>query len=64
MTKAIEEAKPPMSEPSGDCRAELLASLEREEDDAKAGRVKRMSVAELKMDLRADFERITGNKIL
>ena len=44
-------------------RAELLASLERGEADVKAGRVKRMSVAELKTDMRADFERITGYKI-
>jgi hypothetical protein len=44
-------------------RAELLASLERGEEDAKAGRVERMSVAELKADMRADFERITGYKI-
>jgi hypothetical protein len=44
-------------------KTELLASLERGEDDRKAGRVKRMSVAELKADMRADFERITGYKI-
>ena len=44
-------------------RAELLASLERGEDDVKAGRVKRMTVEELKADMRADFERITGYKI-
>ena len=44
-------------------RAELLASLERGEDDRKAGRVERMSVAELKADMRGDFERITGYKI-
>ena len=44
-------------------RAELLASLERGEDDVKAGRVKRMSVAEFKADIRADFEKITGYKI-
>ena len=44
-------------------RAELLASLERGEDDVKVGRVKRMSVADLKADMRADFERITGYKI-
>jgi hypothetical protein len=44
-------------------RAELLASLERGEEDLKAGRVKRMSAAELKADMRADFERITGYKI-
>jgi len=44
-------------------RAELLASLERGEDDVKADRVKRMTVAELKADMRADFERVTGYKI-
>jgi hypothetical protein len=44
-------------------RAELLASLERGEDDLKAGRVKRMSVAQLKADMRADFEKITGYKL-
>jgi hypothetical protein len=44
-------------------RAELLASLERGEDDAKAERVKRMTVAELKADMRADFERVTGYKL-
>jgi hypothetical protein len=44
-------------------RAELLASLERGEDDLKAGRVKRMSVAELKADMRADFQKTTGYKI-
>jgi hypothetical protein len=44
-------------------RTELLASLERGEDDSKAGRVTRMSVAALKADMRADFERITGYKI-
>ena len=44
-------------------RAELLASLERGEEDAKAGRVKRLSVAEFKAGMRADFERITGHKI-
>jgi hypothetical protein len=44
-------------------RAELLASLERGEVDRRAGRVKRMSIAELKVDMRADFERITGYKI-
>ena len=44
-------------------RAELLASLERGEDDRKAGRVKRKSVTELKADMRADFERISGYKI-
>jgi hypothetical protein len=44
-------------------RADLLASLERGEEDRKAGRVKRMSVAELKADMRADFERISGYKI-
>jgi hypothetical protein len=44
-------------------RAELLASLERGEGDVKAGRVKRMTVAELKADLRADFQKITGYKI-
>jgi len=44
-------------------RAELLASLERRAEDPKAGRVKRMSVAEFKQDMRADFEGITGYKI-
>jgi len=44
-------------------RADLLASLERGEDDVKAERVKRMSLAELKADMRADFERVTGYKI-
>lgn len=44
-------------------RAELLASLERGEADLKGGRVKRMTVAELKADMRGDFERITGYKI-
>jgi len=43
-------------------RAELLASLERGEADVKGGLVKRMSAAELKADMRADFERITGYK--
>jgi hypothetical protein len=44
-------------------RAELLGSLERGEDDVRAGRVKRMTVAELKADMRADFQKITGYKI-
>jgi hypothetical protein len=44
-------------------RAELLASLERGEEDRAAGRVKRMSVEELKADMRAEFERITGHNI-
>jgi hypothetical protein len=44
-------------------RAELLASLERGEDDLKVGRVKRVSVSELKADMRADFQKITGYKI-
>jgi hypothetical protein len=44
-------------------RAELLASLERGADDVKAERVKRMTIAELKADMRADFERVTGYKI-
>ncbi len=44
-------------------RAELLASLDRGEDDAKARPVKRMSAAEFKAEIRADFERITGYKI-
>jgi hypothetical protein len=44
-------------------RAELLASLEKGEEDAKAGRVKRMSATEFKAEMRADFERITGHKI-
>ena len=43
-------------------REELLASLTRGEDDVKAGRVRRMSVAEFKADMRADFEKITGYK--
>ena len=75
MTKTASEAKPQMPAPRAGmvieevpivteaARAELLASLERGEDDRKAGRVKRMSVAELKADMRADFERITGYKI-
>ncbi len=41
----------------------LIASLERGSRDLEAGRVKRVSVAELKADMRADFERITGYKI-
>jgi hypothetical protein len=45
-------------------RAELLASIEREEEDLKAGRVKRMSVAEFREEIRSEFERITGYKIL
>ncbi|HEY3719872.1 MAG TPA: hypothetical protein VGL41_07000 [Roseiarcus sp.] len=45
-------------------RAELLASLEKEKEDLKAGRVKRMSVAEFREEIRSDFERITGYKIL
>ena len=44
-------------------RAELLASLQRGEADLKGGRVKRMTGAELKADMRGDFERITGYKI-
>jgi hypothetical protein len=75
MTKTASEAKPQMPAPRAGmvieevpivteaARAELLASLERGEDDRKAGRVKRMSVAELKADMRGDFERITGYKI-
>jgi hypothetical protein len=45
-------------------RAELLASLEKEKEDLKAGRVKRMSVAEFREEIRSHFERITGYKIL
>jgi hypothetical protein len=44
-------------------RAELLASLQRGEDDLKAERVERMSVSELKADMRADFQKITDYKI-
>jgi hypothetical protein len=43
--------------------AELLTSLERGEHDVKTGRVKRMTVAELKADMRADFQKIAGYKI-
>jgi hypothetical protein len=75
MTKTASEAKPQMRTPRAGmaieeapivteaARAELLASLERGEDDVKAERVKRMTFAELKADMRADFERITGHKI-
>ena len=44
-------------------RAELLESLKRGEEDLKAGRVTLMTMAELKADMRADFERITGYKL-
>jgi hypothetical protein len=41
-------------------RAELLASPEREEEDLKAGRVTRISVAEFREEIQSDLERITG----
>ncbi len=44
-------------------RAELLVSLQAGEADLKAGRATRMSVADLKADMRADFEKLTGHKI-
>jgi hypothetical protein len=44
--------------------AELLASFEREEEDLKAGRVTRMSVAEFGEEIQSDFERITGDATL
>jgi hypothetical protein len=44
-------------------RAELLESLKRGEDDKKKGLGKLMSADELKGEMRAGFEKITGYKI-
>jgi hypothetical protein len=45
-------------------RAELLASLERGEDDRKAGRVKRMSVAVLRSHAQYLFDdRLPGHRL-
>lgn len=48
---------------SGAQRAELLASLAKDEEDQKAGLGKTMTAAELIADTRAVFERITGYKV-
>jgi hypothetical protein len=44
-------------------REELLASLQQSEDDLIAGRGKLLSAEEMKAELRASFETITGFKV-
>ena len=45
-------------------RAELLASLKRGEEDRRSGLGKLMTAAELKAEMRASFEKITGYKVV
>ena len=45
-------------------RAELFASLQRSEEAVRNGLGKHMTAGELKSGLRADFEAITGFKVI
>jgi hypothetical protein len=44
-------------------RDELMNSLEKGEDDVKAGRHRRIAFSQLSVEMSADFERITGYTI-